>query len=170
MKKHQFPIGKLQVPEQVKEQHIHQWLEEIDSYASRLRKVVESLTDEQLKKKYREDSWNVRQLVHHITDSQINMYQRLKLALTNDHPTVPPFDQDEWAIQPDTHLPVEPSLQILEGINQRIVALGKQLANDDLKRAFTLDGHGEILVAEKIAKLSWHAEHHLAHIKIALKD
>ena len=58
---------------------------------------------------YRTGSWTMRQLVHHIADSQLNMYQRLKLALTDENPTVPDFDQEKWAIQPDTKLPIESS-------------------------------------------------------------
>ncbi|GAB4074555.1 bacillithiol transferase BstA [Barrientosiimonas marina] len=163
-----FPIGELQVPETVSLEHIEEWLNEIKTYTSRLRETAGSLSDEELAKTYREGSWNVRQLVHHIADSQLNMYQRLKMALTDDNPTVPDFDQEKWAVQPDTELPVDSSLNMLEGINERIVALGSRLTEDQLDRAFTLRGKGETTVATKVAKLAWHEEHHLAHIKIAL--
>ncbi|WLV25440.1 putative metal-dependent hydrolase [Aciduricibacillus chroicocephali] len=163
-----FPIGELQVPEIATLDDVQGWLKEIGAYTSRLRNTVDSLSDEQLHKTYREGSWNVRQLVHHIADSQLNMYQRLKLALTDENPVVPPFDQDKWAVLPDTELPVESSIKMLEGINERIVSLGNSLTEEQLGRTFTLQGDGEISVAKKVAKLAWHEEHHLAHIKIAL--
>jgi len=163
-----FPIGKLQVPEHVTLANVKKWLQEIESYTDRLRKIVHSLDPKELSKTYREGSWNVQQLVHHIADSQLNMYQRLKLALTDENPTVPEFDQDKWAILSDTEMPVESSIQMLEGINKRIVALGKSLTEEQLNRTFTLQESETITVAEKLAKLSWHEEHHLAHIKIAL--
>lgn len=163
-----FPIGKLQVPEKVTGETIQVWLNEIETYTTRLRATVDALNEEDLSKTYREGSWNVRQLVHHIADSQLNMYQRLKLALTDENPTVPAFDQDKWAIQPDTELPVESSIKMLEGLNERIVSLGNSLTEDQLGRAFTHQTNGEIKVSTKLAKLSWHEEHHLAHIKIAL--
>lgn len=163
-----FPIGQLEVPTKVTLGHVQKWLKEIETYTTRLRDTVDGLSEEELKKKYRHDSWTVRQLVHHIADSQLNMYQRLKLALTDDNPTVPPFDQDKWAIQPDTGLPVECSIKMLEGINERIVSLGNSLTEEQLGRTFILKNSGEITVATKVAKLSWHEEHHLAHIKIAL--
>lgn len=163
-----FPIGKLQVPENVTLENIQAWLKEIESYTNRLRETVDSLGEEELSKTYREGSWNVRQLVHHIADSQLNMFQRLKLALTDDNPTVPNFIQDKWAVQPDTELPVESSIKILEGINERIVSLGNSLTEKQLDQTFTHEISGEITVATKVAKLSWHEEHHLAHIKIAL--
>lgn len=116
-----YPIGKLQVAEKVTWENINQWLKEIETYTHRLRDTVDSLSDEELSKTYHDDSWTVRELVHHIADSQLNMYQRLKLALTDENPTVPGFDQDKWAVQPDTKLPVESSIRMLEGINERVV-------------------------------------------------
>lgn len=163
-----YPIGELSVPEQVTLEHIKEWLGQINTYTDRLRETVDSLNDEQLSKTYRDGSWTVQQLVHHITDSQMNMFQRLKLALTDDNPTVPNFIQDEWAVQPDTELPVESSIKMLEGINERIVALGNSLTTEQLDRSFTHEINGKITVATKIAKLAWHEEHHLEHIKIAL--
>ncbi|MGG3498506.1 YfiT family bacillithiol transferase [Peribacillus simplex] len=163
-----YPIGKLQVPEKVTLENFQEWLKEIETYTIRLRETVDSLSDEELSRTYREGSWTVRQLVHHIADSQLNMYQRLKLALTDENPTVPAFDEEKWAIQPDTKLPVESSIKMLEGINERIVSLGYSLTEEQLVRAFTHQINGIITVATKVAKLAWHEEHHLAHIKIAL--
>lgn len=163
-----YPIGQLQVPEHVTMDNVNEWLKQTETYTQRLRETVANLSDTELNKTYREGSWNVRQLVHHIADSQLNMYQRLKLALTDDNPTVPAFDEEKWAIQPDTKLPVESSIKMLEGINERIVELGKHLTEEQLNRTFTHQVNGAIKVATKVAKLAWHEEHHLAHIKIAL--
>ena len=165
-----FPIGALQVPEKVTLENIQEWLEEIKTYTTRLRETVDNLGQEDLDKTYREGSWTVHQLVHHIADSQLNMYQRLKMALTDENATVPDFDQDKWAIQPDTQLPVESSIKMLEGINERIVSLGSSLTEEQLNRVFTHQKNGEIKVSKKVAKLAWHEEHHLAHIKNALSN
>lgn len=165
-----YPIGQLEVPEEVTRNDVLNWLGDISTYTMRLRKTVEDLTDQQLQKTYRDGAWNVRQLVHHIADSQLNMYQRLKLALTDDNPHVPAFNKNAWAIQPDTTMPIESSLKMLEGINERIVELGKAILEEDYKRVFTHQLNGEISVGTKLKKLSWHQEHHLAHIKIALEN
>ena len=163
-----YPIGQLQVPENVTLENVQEWLKDIETYTIRLRETVDALSDEELSRTYRDGSWTVRQLVHHIADSQLNMYQRLKLALTDDNPTVAVFDEEKWAIQPDTKLPVQPSIKMLEGINERIVSLGQSLTEEQLERTFIHQVNGQITVASKLAKLAWHAEHHLAHIKIAL--
>ncbi|MEB8307305.1 YfiT family bacillithiol transferase [Staphylococcus xylosus] len=146
-----FPIGKLGTPENVTLGDVQKWLAEIDNYTRRLRDVVENITEEELNKTYRDGSWNVRQLVHHIADSQLNMYQRLKLALTDNNPTVPPFNQEEWVELEDSLAPIEYSLQMLDGINARIVALGNHIDKDQLERKFTLKDSGEITVATKLA-------------------
>lgn len=68
-----FPIGKLQVPENVTMQHVEGWLKQIETFTERLRETVDSLTVEEFNKTYREGSYNVRQLVHHIADSQLKI-------------------------------------------------------------------------------------------------
>lgn len=165
-----YPIGQLQVPEEVTLENVQDWLKEIEIYTTRLRETVDSLSNEELSKTYREGAWTVRQLVHHIADSQLNMYQRLKLALTDENPTIPGFDEEKWAVQPDTKLPVEPSIKMLEGINERIVSLGSSLTEEQLGRTFIHQKNGQVTVAAKLAKLAWHENHHLAHIKIALSN
>ena len=163
-----YPIGQLEVPEHVTAENIQEWLKQIETYTIRLRETVDSLSEEELSKTYRTGSWTVLQLVHHIADSQLIMFQRLKLALTDENPTVPAFDQDKWAVQPDTKLPAESSIKMLAGINERIVSLGNSLTEAQLGRIFTHEDSGEITVGTKVAKLAWHEEHHLVHIKNAL--
>lgn len=163
-----FPIGQLQVPDNITTTDISQWLEEINNYADQLKQVVSHLNEHELQQTYREGAWTVRQLVHHIADSQINMYQRLKLALTDDGVTVPEFNQELWVDLPDNEAPIEESIHLLAALNARIVALGRGLTEKDLTKSFKLQGTDVVTVGETIAKLSWHEKHHLAHIQIAL--
>ena len=74
--------------------------------------------------------------MHHIADSQLNMYHRLKLALTDDNPKVVPFNQDEWIQTKDNDLPVQISVQLLDGLNKRIVAVGRTLKEQQINRTF----------------------------------
>src|SRR5699024_1978591 len=99
-----FPILDLQVPTNITKTDVQEWLQEIESYTEQLQETVASWNDEECNKTDRESSWTVRQLVHHIADSQLCMYQRLRLALTDDNPVLPAFDQDKWAPLPDTFL------------------------------------------------------------------
>ncbi|HEC2145079.1 TPA: putative metal-dependent hydrolase [Staphylococcus delphini] len=163
-----FPIGALEVPENITKAHIDDWLEDIAQYVGVLSKTVTNLSQDELQSTYRDGSFTVQQLVHHIADSQMNMFQRLKLALTDAQPQVPNFVQDEWVKLADSDLPIEVSVQMLDAINQRVVAIGEHLTAAELTRDFVLEGSGATTVGETIAKLSWHERHHLAHIQIAL--
>lgn len=78
----------------------------------------------------------------------------MKLALTDENPIVPNFEQDQWAIQQDTKWPIESSIKMLEGINERIVSLGNSLTKEQLDRAFTHQKNGKVTVATKVAKLA----------------
>src|SRR5699024_7863947 len=108
-----FPIGQLDVPENVTLDSVEEWLDQIENYTLRLRGNVDSPSDADVANTFRGGSFDVRQRVHHIADSQRNMYQRLELALTEDAPRVPGFVQDEWAVLPDTEIPVESSVKML---------------------------------------------------------
>src|SRR5699024_8037005 len=127
-----FPIGKLDVPKTVTLNHVNQWVKEIASYTERIKNTVEDLNETELNKTYREGSWNVRQLVHHIAESQLNMYQPLKIALTDVVTIVLAFIQDNRPTQTDTELTVESSLNILKRLNERIGALGSTLTEEQL--------------------------------------
>ncbi|MFC3899912.1 YfiT family bacillithiol transferase [Aliicoccus persicus] len=163
-----FPIGQLELPEVVTVENLKSWLVDIEGYVVRLNEIVDGLSEEELEKRYRDDAWTVRELVHHIADSQIGMFHRLKLALTDDRPNVPRFNQDEFINLADSNMPIKPSLLILAGLNARIVEMGERISEEQLLRILTLENEKEISVATKFAKLAWHPNHHLAHIKIAL--
>lgn len=163
-----YPIGELKVPEKVTLEQVQKWLKDIETFPIRLRETVGVLNEEELNKTYREGSWTVRQLVHHIADAQVHMYIRLKLALTDDNPDVAVFDENIWAVLPDTDLSVESSIKIIEGLNERIVSLGKSLTEKQINRTYNHPINGKTAVGAEFAKLYWHEEHHLTHIRIAL--
>src|SRR4026207_1517531 len=58
-----------------------------------LRASVSGLSAGQLDTPYRPDGWTVRQVVHHVPDSHLNAYTRIKLALTEDEPVIKPYEE-----------------------------------------------------------------------------
>ena len=128
-----FPIGELELPNKVTLVDVNQWMSEVETYIDQLKNVVNELSDEQLTKKYREGSWTVRQLVHHIADSQMQLFSRLKLALTEEHPSAPEFDQNQWVDLADTSLPIENSIQFIDALNQRVDDIVKTYQTRTLK-------------------------------------
>jgi len=169
MEKDRYPIGEFQCPDVISKENIQGWLEEIKTFPQRLKAVVENLSDEALASTYRENSWNVRQLVHHLVDSHMNSYIRFKLALTEDNPTIKPYAEDKWAELIDSTMPIEISLTLLESLHLRWTFLLETLTDEMLKRTFNHPDSGTTSLEKNIGIYAWHGNHHLAQILNALK-
>src|SRR5580698_7579675 len=130
-----------------------------------LRAAVAGLNEAQLDNPYRDGGWTVRQVVHHLADSHANSYIRFKLALTEDWPTIKPYDEAAWARLPDSRQPIESSLMFITGLHQRLVALLESMSDEDFQRGFIHPEHGRrVTLATNLAIYEWHSRHHVAHI------
>ena len=161
-----YPIGRFSFPDQVTEAQCRQWVEEIAAAPAALRSAVADLSPEQLDTPYRPGGWSVRQVVHHVPDSHMNAYTRIKLALTEDQPTIKPYDEARWAELSDMRtVPIAVSLTLLEMLHERWLAVLRTLTPPELERTFRHPEHGRLLtVGQTIALYAWHGRHHTAHI------
>lgn len=130
----------------------------------RLQATVAGLNDAQLDTPYREGGWTLRQVVHHVADSHINAYVRFKLAVTEDWPTVKPYDEAAWAALPDSKLPIADSLALIAALHARWVALLEMLTPEDFQRGYNHPQMGRQDLATVLAIYEWHSRHHTAHI------
>jgi uncharacterized damage-inducible protein DinB len=131
----------------------------------RLRTAVAGLNDTQLDTPYRDGGWTVRQVVNHLGDTDANAYIRFKLALTEDWPTIKPFDENAWANLPDSHaLPIDASLAFVAAIHTRWVALLDALTDEDFRKGYMHPVRGRQDLAQGLAMFDWHSRHHTAHI------
>lgn len=165
-----YPIGQFSCNETISNQVLEQWIHDIKTLPTRLIETVKELTEEQLAKTYREGSWTVRQLVHHMADSHLNSYTRFKLALTEENPTIKPYAEQKWAALADSQLPIHVSLMLIEALHERWVYLLESLTVEQLNRTFIHPDSGAIPLKENIGVYAWHGNHHLAHIQLALKE
>lgn len=141
------------------------WIREIQEAPAKLRDAVKGLSNARLDTPYRDGGWTVRQVVHHLADSHVNAYIRFRLALTEDDPTVKPYDQALWANLEDARTaPVEPSLSLLESLHYRGVLLLKSMKAEDLARTFNHPEHGRMSLDQNLAEYAWHGRHHVSHI------
>jgi hypothetical protein len=132
---------------------------------SALRGAVSGLSDAQLETPYREGGWTVRQLVHHVADSHINAYVRVRLALTEDWPTIKPYNEAAWAKLEDAQtLPVEVSLTLLEALHRRWVVVFESLNGADWERGYVHPESGQEVLTGVLAIYAWHGRHHVAHV------
>ncbi len=130
-----------------------------------IRAAVAGLSDAQLDTPYREGGWTLRQVVHHVVDSHTNAYIRFKLAVTEDTPTIRPYQEKLWAELPDARtLPVEVSLAILDTLHTRWVAFLSALEQEQFRRALRHPDSGDFTVDSMLELYAWHGAHHVAHI------
>jgi len=160
-----FPIGKFEMPAQVTAARRQQAIEEIAATPAKLRAAVKGLNDAQLDTPYRERGWTVRQVVHHVPDSHLNAYVRLKLALTEEKPTIKPYDEAAWAELADSKsTPIEVSQTLLDSVHTRWDKLWRSMKAEQFGRVLVHPEHGERTVDWLLFLYEWHGKHHTAHI------
>ena len=141
------------------------WIAEVAEAPAKLRVAVAGLSNEQLDTPYRDGGWTVRQVIHHVPESHMNAYIRFKLALTENEPTIKPYDEAAWAETPDVReTPIEVSLALLENLHTRWVVLLKSLSDADFRRQFRHPELGVVPLEKNLALYAWHGNHHVAHI------
>lgn len=161
----QYPIGKFQKPEETTPEQRRQWIAEIAAAPAAFRAAIAGLSPEQLDTPYRPGGWTVRQVIHHVPDSHMNSYVRFRLALTEDDPTIKPYNEATWARLPDARsAPVEASLALLESLHARWVLLLEAMGPAEFLRTFQHPERGPARLDRDLALYAWHCRHHVAHI------
>ena len=161
----QYPIGEHATIEPPTPEQVDAWIDDIAALPAALRRTVAPLTDSQLDTPYRPGGWTVRQVVHHLPDSHMNSLVRFKWALTEERPLIKAYDEQAWAELPDSRGPVAPSLDLLETLHRRWMALLRGLTWAQLQREFVHPESGAVVLAESVGDYAWHGRHHLAHIQ-----
>lgn len=161
----QYPIGKLQRKGTLSNYDRRELIQQIAKAPSHLRNAIDGLSPEQLNTPYRAGGWTVRQVVHHLSDSHMNAYVRMKLAVTESQPAIKPYNEKLWAELSDAkECSVEPSITLLESLHERWVVFLKSLKPDDFQRTLIHPDHGVISVDFLLQLYGWHGQHHVAHI------
>jgi hypothetical protein len=162
-----YPIGHFQAPDEITHDIRHEWITAIAILPRQVRELVRDMSEAQIDSPYRAGGWTVRQLVHHLPDSHMNAYSRMRLALTEEEPVIKPYDEAKWAELPDARtMPVEPSLDLLTALHSRWVTLLRSLGDADFDRTFVHPDLGRKTISETTGLYAWHGRHHLAHIRM----
>jgi hypothetical protein len=155
----------MEMPKEITAAKRQQAIESIAGTPKNLREAVGGLNDAQLDTPYRDGGWTVRQVIHHVPDSHMNAYVRLKLALTEVKPTIKPYEESAWAELADSKsAPIEASQKLLEALHERWDRLWRSLKAEDFSRKLVHPDSGERNIDWLLFVYEWHGRHHAAHI------
>lgn len=161
----QYPIGKF-TPQPYAEDTREEWIADIRFLPQTLERAIQNLDETQLQMPYREGGWNAHQILHHLADSHMHAFIRFKLALTENNPTIKPFEETSWVHTPDVlQVPVNVSLTLLHALHQRWVILLENMDRLAWERTLYHPHHQKnISLWELLGMYAWHGKHHAAHI------
>ena len=160
-----YPVGKFQPNATPSEDDRRKLIAQVEEAPKRLRAAVKGLTREQLATPYRDGGWSVQQVVHHLADSHMNAYVRFKLALTEDEPTIKPYNETRWAELSDSKTtPVETSLAMFDALHERWLHLMRGMSAAEFARKMKHPERGAMSLDDKLGLYAWHGRHHVAHI------
>ncbi len=159
-----FPIGKFEKDFDDAHGMREAFVNEIAELPNKLKDAVENFDDKKLDTPYRPEGWTVRQVVHHLADSHLNAFCRFKLALTEENPTIRPYEEAAWAELSDSEMPIEASMKIIEGVHSRWVKLLESMSDEDFQKALNHPESGSWTLEKMLAQYAWHGKHHTAHI------
>lgn len=160
-----FPIGAFTFPESVTPAQRTAHIAALRDLPAQLRAALADLPESHLETPYRPGGWSIRQTIHHIADSHMNSYIRFKLAVTEDVPTVKPYDEARWAELTDGKTgPIEWSLTLLDVLQPRWATFLESLSDADWQRSYRHPEQGLVRLDAALALYDWHGRHHVAHI------
>ena len=160
-----YPVGRYQRPQSLTSDQRRIAIDAIAAAPTLLRSAISGLDDRQLDTPYRPDGWTVRQVVHHVPDSHLNAYTRFKLALTEDTPTIKPYDEAKWARLEDSRsTPIATSLALLDAVHDRWIRILRAMSASDFARTLNHPENGLMNLDQMLALYEWHGKHHVAHV------
>lgn len=163
-----YPVGRFQAPAVFSATSRTGAIQILRETPSGLRALVATLGDSELERRYRPGGWTIRQIAHHLPDSHLNAYIRMKLALTEDSPMIKTYEEAAWARLPDASGPVADSLDLLDALHRRWVGLLESLGEPQFQRALRHPEMGVMTLNQVLTMYAWHSRHHLAHVRAAL--
>ena len=129
-----------------------------------------SLADDDLERTYGPGKWSVRYLLHHISDSEVVLHDRICRVLSEPRQVLWWYDQDAWAKGVDySTKPLDISRRVYESIREAIIYFAGLHYEDKGHLEFVHSVTGVRTLKDEFDKAADHNDHHLEQIRQALK-
>lgn len=162
-----YPAGRFSPKEKYTFEELQLLIDKIAGFPSRLQQAMAIITPQQMDTRYREGGWTLRQVIHHLSDSHMNAYIRLKWTLTEDKPTIKAYDEKGWAETVEIKEDPQISAALLSQLHAKWVRLLKGLVSEDFERGYMHPESGKFYtLAHQVALYAWHGDHHLGHLRL----
>ncbi len=159
-----YPLGRFDITAPIADGMRASAIDTIARLPAHIGAALDHLTSAQIDTPYRPGGWTVRQLVHHVADSHMNAFIRLKLGLTENSPTIKPYDQNAWAMLADARLPIDVSLDLIDALHARWTAVWRSMEPSAFSRTLMHPELGALTLDRHLQLYAWHSRHHVAHI------
>lgn len=162
-----YPVGKFSAKDQYSATELEQCIDTIEKLPAEIERLSHSLSVKQLDTTYREGGWTARQVIHHVADSHMNAYIRIKWTLTEATPLIKAYDEKAWAETPETKLDPVISIDVLKALHVKWTALLRRIEPEEFRKEFVHpDTKKHVRIDRMVAMYAWHGEHHLGHLKL----
>jgi hypothetical protein len=130
-----------------------------------------SLRQDDLARSYAPGKWPVRFILHHLSDSETVLFDRIRRVLSEPRQVLWVYDQDAWARGLDyARLPLDVSRRVYESVRGAIIYYAGIHYAEKGHLEFVHSATGVRTLKDEFDKVASHNEHHLDQIRSALQD
>jgi len=124
-----------------------------------------------LERRYGQGKWSIRYILHHLSDSETVLFDRIRRVLSEPRQVLWVYDQDAWASGLDyARVPLHLSCKVYQSVREAIIYYAGRYYDEKGHLEFVHSVTGVRTLKDEFDKVASHNEHHLTQIRLALKS
>jgi hypothetical protein len=129
------------------------------------------LDQSDLERTYEPGKWSVRYILHHLSDSETVLFERIRRVLSEPRQVLWVYDQDAWAQGLDySRVPLDISRRVYESVRNAVMYYAGRFYESKGQLEFVHSVTGVRTLKDEFEKVASHNEHHLQQIRLALRS
>jgi DinB superfamily len=139
--------------------------EALRDFPERLRRAVDGLSEDALKRPEKEGKWSIAQVIAHLAQFEMIVGVRIRVILAEETPPLVAFAQDSWSTNVYRGEPVSELLEQIAFIRKMNLALLERLREDEWDRAGIHPEYGRNTIRELVERFERHQEKHFRQVE-----